>query len=102
MLESQGLLDAHMLNMRTANPDHGCDICDENFMNNFDLVKHVSEEHDAKKKPEEWNCNNCSFQGTCISELMKHLKLTGHQPSQGKLDRRDSPTNHTYQRKNWK
>lgn len=57
-------------------------------MNSFDLVKHVSEEHEAKKTPEEWNCNNYSFQGNCISELMKHLKLTGHQPSQGKLDGR--------------
>ena len=30
---------------------------------------------------EDWNCNDCSFQANCASELLKHLKLSAHQPS---------------------
>ena len=40
-----------------------------------------------KEKHEDWNCNNCPFQGNEASELMKHLKLTAHQPSPKIKDR---------------
>ena len=49
-----------------------------------DLEKHESEEH-AK---DEWNCNDCAFQSESATDLMKHLKITSHQPSQSIKDKR--------------
>ena len=42
---------------------------------------HVRDMHIKKHKSEEWNCDSCSFQASEPSELMNHLKATGHQPS---------------------
>ena len=36
----------------------------------------------------EWNCDDCAFQANCASELMKHLKVTSHQPSKNVSDKR--------------
>ena len=36
----------------------------------------------------QWNCDSCAFQANCASELMKHLKVTGHQPSKHVSDKR--------------
>ena len=52
---------------------------------------HKIEEHEeqhGEEKAEEWNCNDCEFQASIPSELMNHLKLTGHQPSQNIRDKK--------------
>ena len=45
-------------------------------------------QHEKSDKAEEWNCDDCSFQGSCASELINHLKLTGHLPSKVETDNR--------------
>ena len=88
-LESQGLLYAHMMNHEAHKPKNSCEVCDQDFRKKSELEKHIEEEHtSAKISVDEWICNDCSFQGNCASELIKHLKLTGHQPSQNENDRR--------------
>ena len=87
-LESQGLFDAHMKNNHEKNKIFPCQTCDNVFPNNVELEKHIKEVHEVTTKPEEWNCNDCSFQGSCSSELINHLKITGHSPSKARLDNR--------------
>jgi hypothetical protein len=41
-----------------------------------------------KHRLDEWICMDCSFQGNCASDLIKHLKVTSHQPSQNSEDKR--------------
>ena len=107
-LESQGLLDAHMAGHRAV---YACDQCDERFTRKADLKTHIEHEHalkllcnqceetftsssDLKTHLEnhstscEWNCDGCSFQAYTAVDLMKHLKLTSHQPSQAISNRR--------------
>ena len=36
----------------------------------------------TKHTDKEWNCNGCCFQASNTKELINHLKLSGHQPSQ--------------------
>ena len=73
-LESQGLLNAHMKEHEQV---FQCDVCDDKFTCERDLKQHMTSKHEYK----EWNCDNCSFQGSSSSELINHLQLTGHQPS---------------------
>ena len=80
-LESQGLLDAHLMNHEIHKPKYYCESCDQDFRNNNQLAKHIETKHTNYKSVEEWNCNDCSFQANCASELLKHLKLSAHQPS---------------------
>ena len=85
-LESQGLLDAHMNNhIKTK---FTCKKCDEVFDKSLDLEMHKIEEHEVKEKLEEWNCNDCSYQTNTISDLMKHLQISGHQPSESIQEKR--------------
>ena len=78
-LESQGFLDAHMSSH--ANSSFTCQECDLDFEKSLDLEMHKIEEHEVSKKSGEWNCNDCFHQSDNASDLMKHLKATGHQPS---------------------
>ena len=102
-LESQGLLDAHMTSHES---ELSCDQCDDVFTKSSDLKAHTEREHDHASEFEcsqckekftnnsdlkthlekhstkcEWNCENCSYQAYTAVELMKHLKITSHQPS---------------------
>ena len=46
---------------------------------------HNKTKHEVKNK-EDWNCNDCPFQANIAAELINHLKLTAHQPSQNNHD----------------
>ena len=87
-LESSGLLEAHMIIHQKSSINQSCESCDKEFANDSDLNEHMREEHVQNSRADEWNCNDCSFQGNCASELVKHLKLTGHVPSKHELDNR--------------
>jgi hypothetical protein len=87
-LESQGLLSAHMDQHKLC---YQCDKCEFKFANQDDLKEH-KHTHVSKK---EWNCNNCSFQASSSSELMNHLKLTGHLPSP-EIQNQKSKISHCY------
>ena len=80
-LESEGLFNAHMQSHHIPKPVFACEHCDDEFNLKHDLMVHVRDMHIKKHKSEEWNCDSCSFQASEPSELMNHLKATGHQPS---------------------
>ena len=85
MLESKGLLDAHV---KTHVPKFVCDTCAEELPSKVDLDEHIVDQHKRRVRNEEWNCNDCPFQATISSHLMKHLQLTGHQPNPEIEDRK--------------
>ena len=117
-LESQGLLDAHIKTMHASVSEFQCDKCeneysneddlrahianihenkfqficedcDDEFQNGEELKRHMEKEHKKKKYDGvEWNCDGCCFQGDGASQLLNHLKLTGHQPSKSQQDNR--------------
>ena len=78
-LESNGLLTAH-LTTHVESSMYACGNCDNVFENNSDLEQHTNDKH-KKRKDEEWNCDDCAFQASCASEMINHLKVTGHQSS---------------------
>ena len=78
VFQSQGLLDAHRNSHKTESFE--CDLCDKTFPTKEELEVHVDKHHE-EESAEEWNCNNCPFQGNEAVELMNHLKETSHQPS---------------------
>ena len=59
------------------------------FQERSDLDKHVARQHTNRSKESQWNCNDCDFQGNEASELINHLKVTGHQPSKS-MEKRKS------------
>ena len=80
-LESQGMLDAHT-QVHKSNI-HECDSCGSKFQMKSDLEIHVKSSHrEVINEQYEWNCNDCSFQASEPSELINHLKLKAHQPSE--------------------
>ena len=78
-LESEGLLNAHIRSH--VDEEFTCDQCDLVFREKTVLEEHKKSDHKKNKITEEWNCNDCSFQGHGAVELINHLKVTGHQPS---------------------
>ena len=84
-LESKGLLESHK---KTHLAQFSCDSCSEQFEIKSDLDVHISDQHKKRQGDEEWNCNDCPFQSIMSSHLMKHLKLTTHQPSHKIKDKR--------------
>ena len=106
-LESEGLLDAHL---KEHKPVYQCEKCVETYTCEEDLKEHNNSKHFkrewtcdvcknefskmselrehriSKHGDKQWNCDGCSFQAHSSDELIKHLKLTGHQPSQQILD----------------
>ena len=83
-MESQGLLYAHLNDHENNKSQFTCDSCELVFTTQITLEKHNNETHISQDvlHSDEWNCNDCPFQGNNISELMNHLKLSGHQPSE--------------------
>ena len=86
--EKKGQLNAHVETHHLEKIMFNCDACDQDFPHKSDLEKHVILEHSQQNTTDEWNCNDCPFQACSPSELMKHLKTTGHQPSQTIKDKR--------------
>ena len=83
-LESQGLLSNHEIHK----PKFYCEECDQAFRNDAKLAKHIEDEHTVKSKADQWNCNDCPFQANSAAELLKHLKVSSHQPSKEDIERR--------------
>ena len=79
-LESKGLLDAHKYSHEeTRSKDKFIyDDCDEICSSEVGLENHMKIEHDDGT----WTCNDCHFQTNKSESLRKHLKKTGHQPSE--------------------
>ena len=82
---SNGILEAHM---KTHKKQTDCDVCSECFDSKENLKEHKENEHRIQNCKDEWNCQDCSFQANCAAELMKHLKIVGHQPSKSVGDKR--------------
>ena len=80
-LESQGLLNAHMEGHVITSQMYTCEQCEDVFLLKPDLDSHVIRKHTKKHHTQEWNCNDCSFQGNEAEELLNHLRNTAHQPS---------------------
>ena len=83
--QSSGILEAHR---QTHRKKVNCETCAEMFEIKSDLDEHILNKHSENKELNQWNCNDCAFQANCASELMKHLKLTAHQPSKNVSDKR--------------
>ena len=81
---SKSLLDEHLQIHRAE--ETGCAICGKVFSNQRNLDIHALKHRNYK----EWNCNDCPFQASSADELIKHLKLSGHQPSENIKDNRKS------------
>ena len=77
MLESQGLLDAHMFHHELENLQFACGKCDSKYKTQVLLNKHVQSSHSER----EYNCYDCSFQGNTAFALKNHLKSSHHQSS---------------------
>ena len=92
-LESNGLLSAHMSTHEAQK--FACRRCNLEFEKSLDLEMHKIERHEVCNQAEEWNCNDCFYQSITASDLMKHLKITGHQPSQNIQDKRRITENAT-------
>ena len=82
---SDGLLEAHK---KTHKMNKSCEICSKFFNDIKSIEEHMKTEHIEKHTTSEWNCDDCAFQANCASELMKLLKITGHQPSKDISDKR--------------
>ena len=79
-LESNGLLIAHMQSHSDGHT-FTCDDCEITFSDKMSLENHRQKDHSNSVPFEDWNCNDCSYQGHEAHILLKHLKITGHQPS---------------------
>ena len=84
--ESDGILEEHKKVHEQPEQQFNCDICSEIFENQKSAEEHKKSQH--KLAVEQWNCDDCSFQANSAAELMKHLKVTGHQPSKNVSDKR--------------
>ena len=61
---------------------HSCENCESHFPNQSELERHTEQFHKENISSfEDWNCNDCIFQGHDAETLLKHLKLKNHQPS---------------------
>ena len=78
--DSEDLLNAHK---RTHSPiNFPCNKCGKEFVKDVQLDMHIKTNHmENKKQTKQFNCEDCSFQGTTSLELKKHTKITYHNPS---------------------
>ena len=83
--QSNGILEAHL---KTHKESFICEICSQSFENKESVEEHILNDHSSKQTEDQWNCDSCAFQANCATELMKHLKITGHQPSKHVKDKR--------------
>ena len=85
---SKSLLDAHMQRHKTK--EINCKVCGKSFGDQKNLDIHIV----AHMNYSEFNCNDCAFQASDANELINHLKLTGHQPSENIKDKRKMYTDY--------
>ena len=80
MLESRGLMDAHMFNHEEGRSSSKiyCDDCEEECTSEVNLEEHMKYAHDDGS----WTCEDCQFQSNKVEYLRQHLKKNGHQPSE--------------------
>ena len=88
-LESEGLLDAHLNNHKIHKPKFYCAVCNIEFPKETILTRHMASDHGQNKNDQEWTCNDCQFQTNSTTDLMNHLKASGHQPSPSIQDARN-------------
>ena len=80
-LENQKLLDAH----KQSHIDpvkYPCSECEKEFIKQVQLDMHMKFNH--SKLPatkQQYNCDECPFQGASSLELKKHVRITSHKPS---------------------
>ena len=79
--------------MKTHKKQIYCEFCSEVFESKHSVEEHTARCHTQNENKqkiilEEWNCDNCPFQANCASELLKHLQVSGHQPSKNVRDKR--------------
>ena len=67
--------------------ENKCTECELTFDSKDRINEHMKMEHNNE---DEWNCNDCDFQGSSSFTLMNHLKLTRHQPSERNTARKIS------------
>ena len=79
-LESSGLLTAHIKSHDKVIP-LSCDQCSTIFDEEENLQKHMTATHVKSKKFDDWNCNDCLYQGHGAPALLNHLKYEKHKPS---------------------
>ena len=82
MLESAGLLNAHMQAHHIPKPSKSCEDCGTTFWTQIQLVNHIEKVHmkEQKNKEKPYNCQDCSFQGENGLDLKKHIRRTKHTP----------------------
>ena len=85
-LRSQTLLTYHMEKQHCLK--YSCNACNLDFEKSLELEMHKIEQHETPQRSDEWNCNDCAFQASVPTELMKHLKLTSHQLSSDITEKR--------------
>ena len=80
MLESKGLLNAHIFNHEKCRSSSKiyCEDCEEECKSEENLVEHMKHVHDDGS----WTCEDCQFQSNKVEYLRQHLKKNGHQPSE--------------------
>ena len=83
--ESAGILEAHK---QTHRKQITCSICSKQFNDQSSVDEHKQNEHKPNIYSDEWTCDDCPFQANCAAELMKHLKVSGHQPGKNIKDKR--------------
>ena len=71
-LRSQTLLTYHMEKQHCLK--YSCNACNLDFEKSLELEMHKIEQHETPQRSDEWNCNDCAFQASVPTELMKHLK----------------------------
>ena len=78
-LESKVLLDAHMESNHKKMPESRCDICGTVFWTEIQLKTHKKTHHAKESfKNQQFNCNDCPFQGETGLELKNHIQRTKH------------------------
>ena len=89
VLESKGLLKAHLEIHKKQAVNITCEFCDDEFSNEAEIQRHIMKEHSSSKasSDESFTCNDCLFQTSNEHEIIKHLVTEKHQPSpSNKLD----------------
>ena len=84
---SKSLLNVHIDTTQTQK--HPCNKCDKTFERKVEVDIHLIKVHGPDASVPQSNCNDCSFQPSCLSDLIKDLSATGHLPAQSQSDKRN-------------
>ena len=85
MSESIKLFDVHVKKHQENQSKHKCKECDLGFATVVHLKNHKRNHHqDKTEKINQYNCEDCAFQGENGVELKNHIQRTKHTPSEFK------------------